>query len=178
MNAVFLREFEAPTDTETLEYEVCDKDAAPVHVSLCRLDFPEPKVREFFRLTVKDRGSATKHTLRKAVIFVRRLNDLIPLPDDCGRFLGFLRSSVDRSEYYVFEARRAPTSIDSTAPETTLSRPAKEHAIGCHLRDVVACSCVFDGTTAHDGPPSEPKASEGEPAGDWGFPDELTGSGA
>lgn len=176
--SVFLREFEAPTDAETLEYEVCDKDAAPIHVYIRRTEFDGTPLKEFFRLTVKDRGSVTKHTLRKAVIFVRRLNELIPLPDGCGRFLGFLRSSVDRSEYYVFEARREPTAIDSTAEETTLSRSAREHAIGCHLRDVVACSCVFDGTSVHDGPPSEPKASEGEPGSDWGFPDELTASGA
>ena len=186
MSDVFLREFEFPADfpgqSKVLEFEVCDPQAAVCHVTLRRENYIDDQnwsqSKYFFRLTVRDRGSPTKHSTTKAVVVLRRLNELIPLSDDCGKLLGFLRSDYGRDEYYVFEARRAPTATGSTASETTLSRPAKEHAIGCHLRDVVACSCVFDGPSAHASPPASPTSSGADTGSWWEFPGEPKASEA
>ena len=162
---IFLREFEFQTDftedVKVFEYEVCDKDAAVCHVYLRRNI--EPPFDEFVRVAVRDRGSPTEPTMTKAIVVVRRENDIIPLPDDCGKLLGFLRSSLGRFEYYVFEARRASRPIGSTETVATSPRPAKEHAIGCHLREHLACSCVFDGPSIHVGPPSDTTTSEASP---------------
>lgn len=177
--SVFLREFEASTDfsgpAHVFEYETCDPDAYVCHIAVRRDG--EPPFREFIRYTVRDRGSIANPRAVKAIVVVRRENDIIPLRDDCGKLLGFLRSAYGRFEYYVFEARLAPKAIGSSAETTTLSRPAREHAIGCHLRDIVACSCVFDGPNAHGAPPSEPKASEGGPDSWWEFPGGQQASG-
>lgn len=176
---VFLREFEAPTDfsgvAHVFEYEVCEPKAYVCHVAVHRGE--EPPFRESIRYTVRDRGSLAHPTAKKAIVVVRRENDLIPLTDDCGKLLGFLRSSFGRFECYVFEALRAPTAIGSSVEEPTSHQPVKEHAIGCHLRDIVACSCVFDGPEVH-GHPSAPIASPDTPESWWEFPGEEKASGA
>lgn len=181
MSEVFLREFEFPADfteaVKVFEYEVCDKDAAVCEAYIRKgFEYGVSKYSEAIGITVRDRDSATKHSFTKAIVVVRRLNDLIPLTDDCGKLLGFLRSSLGRFEYYVFEARRASQPIGSTESEATSPRPPKEHAIGCHLRAPLACSCVFDGTTTHDAPPSGTSSSEASPDSWWQFPDESKAS--
>lgn len=180
--SVFLREFEAATDfsgpARIYEFDVCDPDAYVCHVGIKKeYDDQGRMVREYIRYAVRDRGSVTKHTAKKAIVVVRRQNELIPLGDDCGKFLSYLQSSLGRFEYYVFEARRAPLPIGNTDEAATSHRPSGEHAIGCHLREPLACSCVFDGATKHDAPPSGTSPAAASPESWWEFPGESKASG-
>jgi hypothetical protein len=180
--SVFLREFEAPTDfsgtAQVFEFDVCSPEAYVCHVGI-KKDYDDHGrlAREYIRYTVRDRGSATKHAAKKAIVVVRRLNDLIPLTDDCGKLLSYLQSALGRFEYYVFEARRAPRTIGSTDEVATSHPPSAEHAIGCHLRAPLACSCVFDGTSAHSAPPADTNPSEASPESWWESPGESKASG-
>lgn len=176
----FLREHATPSGYEgPFDFEVSDKDAGVVYVSI-RTDWAADAstVFEHVCLTVKDRGHVAKPAGFLRVHVVRGLNDLVPLPDDAGKFLGFVQTR--RGErVYVFASKLPLLPIGSTSEGATSLPPVKEAAKAGPPSDGTACPCVHAGPTVHEKAdvPSEPKSSEAEPDSWWQFPDAPPGSG-
>lgn len=183
--SVFLREFiipaELPTDIFKLTFMVADLKAYVDHVRVQREYFEGAGgYQDNIHVAVRDQGSPSKATCALDVFLVRRLNDLIPLPDDCGKCLGFLQSSAGRFACYVFSSRHSPRRASSSSEETTSPPPERASSTPAPQRDASACSCVFDGTKLHESEaqPSAQKPAEAESQEDWGFPSDAPGFGA
>lgn len=74
-------------------------------------------VQEMGHLIVRDHGN-TAGMRHKTAIVVRRLNDLTPLPENCGRLIGAIQSHGGRWSFYVFDAKEGLPSQRSTSEET------------------------------------------------------------
>ena len=184
MNA-FLREFivpaELPVDIFKLTFMVTSPKAYVDHVRVQREYFEGGNgYQDNVHVAVRDQGSPTKVTHALDVFLVRRLNDLVALPDHCGKCLGFLQSSAGRFACYVFSSRHSPRHASSSSVETTSPPPERASSTPAPRRDASACSCVFDGTTRHESEvqPSAQKPAEAESQEDWGFPSDALASGA
>lgn len=186
MNDTFLREFEFPTDfsgaAEAVWVEHFDAKAGIANVAL-RKDYTSNaqfRLVETIVVAVKDRGSPTKPKFARRVFIVRRMNAIVPLPEDCGKCLAYLQSSVGRFAYYVFDSRSSPLAIGSSAAETTSPAPAKAECKPAPAASASVCPCVIQGTNWHDqaaGTASQTSAATAARPDDE-FPDEPQEFGA
>jgi hypothetical protein len=184
MSELFLREFDFPVDfsgdTALLRYEVCEPRAVAGHVSV-RRGYNElgALCKEHLVVAVRDKGSPTRPTMTKAVVVVRKLNDLIPLPEGCGNLVppGFLQSSGGRFQYYVFLCPDADRAIDNSSGGTTLPPPERASSTPSAEASETGCPCVVLGPSVHESEEAQ-TTSEAEPPDDWEFPDVAPASGA
>lgn len=183
--SVFLREFIVPAeltgDSAKLTFMVTSPKAYVDHVRVQREYFEGGQgYQDNIHVAVRDQGSPVRVSFALDVVLVRRLNDLVPLPDDCGKCLGYLQSNAGRFACYVFSSRHSPRRASSSSEETTSPPPERAASTPAPQRDASACSCVFDGTSIHASAaqPSEQKPAEDESQFGFGFPSDEPVFGA
>lgn len=173
---LFIREFRVDFDFDgpyrVVDYEVCREDTLWPQVSLRRdLDEQGRVSAEYAVLTIRDKGRPASPNYVKAVVVVRKANDLTPIPDVCGELLAHLQPRGDHFAYYVCVARVESRDIGNTATETTSPAPAVERTSPAKTGSFPVCPCVEVGTSVHETGTAETGAGS-TPLRWWESPDE------
>lgn len=180
MSDLFLREFYVALDFEgaykVIDYELCHEKAKAIHVTLRRdYDATGRAAAEYAVIAVRDRGRAASPVYSRSLVFVRKGNDLTPLPEVCGSLLTVLQPRGDHFAYYVFDAILECRDVRSTSEETTSPAVSVAESTHAGLAKSPGCPCVVSGTTVHQTDMAESDGEE-EPLAWWECPDEPQSS--
>lgn len=183
MEGWFLREFVVQLDFEgpskVVAYEVCHPRAVVGEVEM-RRDYNEhgAPCSEYAVLMTRDFGrpaSPSWEKWLKWVVFVRRSNDLTPLPEVCGELIRHLQPRGDPYSYYVFASKAEPLRVSSISAETTSPAPGVARTTPSDADSAPGCPCVSAGTSVH-GTGTVETCGDTEPRPWWEDEDALQSS--